>query len=100
MEYLDSHVVSTKFAIFIALLSSHRKNSNHPVTGSIIVAEFICKFSLFTLHPMMYVPIRYTQILFYGISSASLACNLPYFYFIVLYVGNCHNYLLTSGIHL
>ena len=45
LGYLDSHVVSTKFVIDIALLSSYCAISNHPVTGSRIVTDFRCKFS-------------------------------------------------------
>ena len=44
LGYLDSHKVSTKLAIVIALLSSYSKTSNHPVTGSIILTAFRCKF--------------------------------------------------------
>ena len=36
--------------------------------------------------------IRYTKGLFCGISSDTLADNLPYFKFDLLYVGKCHNY--------
>ena len=40
LGYLDSHVVSIKFTIYITLLSSYYAISNHPVTGSIIVSAF------------------------------------------------------------
>ena len=42
--YLESHVVSTKLEIDIAILSLYCVISNHPVTGSIIVTAFSCKF--------------------------------------------------------
>ena len=97
LGYLDSYVVSTNFAVVIALLSSYLKTSNHPVTGFIIVTAFRCKFSFLSLLSMNWGPVRSTQSLFRGISSANLAGNLLLFYLIVLYVGKCHNYLLTSG---
>ena len=46
LEYLVNHVVSTKFTIDIALLSSYLIDPNHPVTGSIVVTAFIIKFYL------------------------------------------------------
>ena len=79
--YLDIHVVSTNFAIVIALLSSYYTTSTHPVTGSIILTDFICNFYFLPLHRMTQSPIRYTHILFHGISSANWAGNLPYFLF-------------------
>ena len=45
-------------------------------------------------------PIKYVQNLFFAISSASLACNLPYFYIAIFLIGECQNYLLISGQHL
>ena len=88
--YLDSHVVSTKFAIDIAHLSSYFAISNHPVTGLIIVTAFRYKFSFFPLLIMTQGTIIYTQILFRGISSDNLAGILPFFYLIVLHVDKCH----------
>ena len=41
--YLVIHVISTKFAIFIALLLLYCVISNHKVTGSIIVKAFRIK---------------------------------------------------------
>ena len=45
LGYIESHKVSTKFAIGIYILSSYLVISNHPVTGSIIGTAFRCKFS-------------------------------------------------------
>ena len=45
LGYLDRHIVSTKFAINISILSSYHITPNHPVTGSISVTNFRCKFS-------------------------------------------------------
>ena len=81
LGYLDSHVVSTKFVIYIALLSSYCVISNHPVTGSILVTAFIFIFYFCPFLCMVWRPIISTQSLFRGISSASLAGNLPYFIF-------------------
>ena len=81
LGYLDSHVVSTKFVIYIALLSSYCVISNHPVTGSILVTAFIFIFYFCLFLCMAWGPIISTQSLFRGISSASLAGNLPYFIF-------------------
>ena len=77
LGYLDSHVVSTKFDIDIALLSSYCAISNHNVTGSVIVMYFRCKFYFLYFILMT----EGTQSLFHGISSANLASNLPYFIF-------------------
>ena len=46
--YLVSHVVSTKFVLDIALLSSYFGILNHPVTGFIMVTVFKFKFYLCT----------------------------------------------------
>ena len=74
LEYLDSHVVSTNFSIDIDILSLYCAISNHPVTGLIIAMNFRCRL-------MTWAPMRYTQSLFHGIYSDSLAGNLPYFLF-------------------
>ena len=89
--YLDSHLISTKFAIDIAVLSSYCTISNHPVTGFIIVTNFRCKFSFSPFCLMTQGLIRSTNSLFHGISLANLAGNLLYSYLIVLYVEKCHN---------
>ena len=47
LGYLVNHVVSTKFVIDIALLSSYFVISDHPVTGSIVVTAFIFKIYFF-----------------------------------------------------
>ena len=52
LGYLDSHIVSTKFAIDIDILSSYCAILNHPVTGLIIVTAFRCKFYFLTFLPM------------------------------------------------
>ena len=44
LGYLVNHVVSTKFAIDIAILLSYFVISNYPVTGSIMVTASIFKF--------------------------------------------------------
>ena len=81
LGYLDSHVVSTKFAIVITLLSSYRTTSNHPVTVLISVTAFKLKLSFLPFRHITLGTIISTQSLFHGISSASLAGNLPYFLF-------------------
>ena len=43
---LVSHAISTQFAIFIAFLYFYCAISNHPLTWSNIVADFISKGSL------------------------------------------------------
>ena len=78
LGYLDSHEVSTKFAIVIAPLSSYRTTSNHPVVVLISVTAFKLKFSLLPFHHITLGTIISTQSLFHGISSASLDGNLPY----------------------
>ena len=45
LGYLDIHVVSTKFAIDIALLSLYSDISIHLVTGQIIITAFRFKVS-------------------------------------------------------
>ena len=62
-------------------LSSYSTTSNHNVTGSIIVTDFICKFSFLNFLRMMQGPIISTQSLFRSIYSDILAGNLPYFLF-------------------
>ena len=44
VDYLYSHVVSTKSEIIISLLSSYSTISTHIVTGSIVVTDFKCSF--------------------------------------------------------
>ena len=51
--YLVNHLVTTKFTIDIAILSSYCVILNHPVTGSIMVIDFrinfyFCPFLLMT----------------------------------------------------
>ena len=64
LGYLDSHIVSTKFAIDIALLSSYRTFSNHPVIGSIIATALICNIYFLHFLLMTLVNIISTQSLF------------------------------------
>ena len=47
LGYLDIHVVSTNFTIDMDFYSSYCAIKTHPVTGSIIVTGFICKFISF-----------------------------------------------------
>ena len=47
--YLANHVVSTKFAININILLSYYVILNHPVTGFIMVTDFIYFFYSFPL---------------------------------------------------
>ena len=47
LGYLNIHVVSTKFAIDIAILSSYWVILNHTITGNIMVMAFRFKFSIF-----------------------------------------------------
>ena len=75
------HILSSKFVIDIALLSLYYVISNHPVTGSIIIPNFRCKFYFCIFLPIIWDNIRSTNSLFHGISSANLAGNLPYFLF-------------------
>ena len=77
--YLVNPLVSTEFVIDIIILSSYCVILNHLFTGSIIVKTFISTFSLFNFILMTCVKFRYTESLFHGIYSASLADNLPYF---------------------
>ena len=81
LGYLDSQVVLTKFVIYIALLSISCIILNHTAKGSIIVTAFRFKFYFYPFLCMMQDPIRYTQSLFHGIYSVSLAVNLTYFIF-------------------
>ena len=81
LSYLDSHVVSTKFAIDAALLLSYCTISNHYVTVSIIVTDFRCKIYFFAFLLMTQGPIRSTHILFHDIPSDILAGNLTFFLF-------------------
>ena len=75
--YIDIHLSSTKFAIDIALLSWYCAISNHPVTGSSIVTDFICKFYLRPFLCMTQGTIRSAHNSFHGIYSANLDGNLP-----------------------
>ena len=79
--YIYSHVVSTKFAIDITLLSLYWVTSNHPVIGSIIVTDFKFRFYFCLFLHITQGPIVSTQSLFHGIYSASLSGNLSYFIF-------------------
>ena len=81
LGYLVSHIVWTKFVIDIALLLLYYVVQNSPVTGSIIVMNFRFKFYFCSFILVNKGPIRSTQSLFHGISSASFAGNLPYFLF-------------------
>ena len=81
LGYLVNHVVYTKFDIVIALLLSYCVILDHPVTGSIMVMAFRFKFYFCPFIIMTYGPMIYTHILLHGISSSSLASNLPYFVF-------------------
>ena len=47
LEYIANQIVSSKFAIDIALLSSYFVISNNHVTGSITETDFRFKFYLF-----------------------------------------------------
>ena len=87
LGYLDNHIVSTKVAIDIDILSSYCVILNHHVTGSIIVTAFVSKSSFCPFLLVKWGPIISTRSLFHDIYSASLAGNLPYFYLVVLYVG-------------
>ena len=62
-----------------------------------MVIDLRFKSYLFPFLLMTQGPIRYKHSLFHGISSASLAGNLPYFYLTVLYVGKYHILKLPSG---
>ena len=79
LGYLYSHIVSTKFVIYIDPLLLYCVISKHPVTGSINVTSFRCKFSFRNFLCMEKVSIIYTQSLFHGIQSSSLAGNSLYF---------------------
>ena len=81
LGYLDSHVVSTKFAIGIALLSLYFILSNHTATGSIVKTALKYIFYLCSFLLIMYAPIGSTQILLHDISLANLFGNLPHFLF-------------------
>ena len=94
---LVKNVVSTKYVVDISRLSSYCIILNHPVTWLIILTSLIFKISSFLCIHITQVPIISTNSLFHGISSASLAGNLPFFYLIVLYVDKCHNWLLIFG---
>ena len=48
LGYLVNHVVSNKFAIYIALLTSYYVILNHPATRYIMATDFRLKFSFFT----------------------------------------------------
>ena len=84
-----NRIVSTKFKIVIAHLSLYSVILHHPVTGSIIVTYLSFK-KIFLF--MKYLPIKYSRSVFQGVSSASLAGNLSFFYLMILYVGKYHNY--------
>ena len=81
LDYLDSHVFSTNFAIDIAILWLYCAISNHPVTGLIMVTAFRCKFYFCPFLLMTQGLIIFTHSLFHGIFSDNLADNLPYFLF-------------------
>ena len=46
--YLVDHLVSTMFGTVVDLLSSYCGFWYHPVTGSIMVTDFIFRYSFFT----------------------------------------------------
>ena len=79
--YLDSHVISTKWVISIAVLLLYCVTSNHPVTGSIMVTAFIFVFSFCLFLFIKWDLIRSTNSLFHGIFSGYLTGNLPYYIF-------------------
>ena len=81
LGYIVNHVVSTKFDIDITILSSYCSISDHPITGSIMVTAFRFEFYLCPFLLITYGPIIYTQSSLHGITSDSLAGNLPYFLF-------------------
>ena len=81
LGYLINHVVSTKSATYIALLSQYLVIMNHPVTGSIMVTDFRFKFYFHPFLLMTQGEIIFTHSLFHGIYLASLAGNLPYYLF-------------------
>ena len=60
--YRTSHVVSTKFSIFINFLSLYCIISNHLLTGSIIVTNFNIRASLIFIH--IYRGLWYLHIVF------------------------------------
>ena len=77
--YRTSHVVSTKFATVIAFLLLCCVTSKCPVTGFIIVTAFNIR-GIFSFLLILWGIMRSTHSLFHGVSSASLAGDLPYFF--------------------
>ena len=93
-EYRTSHIVSTKCAIVITLLSQYYVISNHPVMGSIIVNNFRIR-NYFPFLCTFYKIMISKHSSFHGVSSVSLEGNLPFFfidYFLLWYVSQ----LVTS----
>ena len=97
LGYLESHVVSTKFAIYMALLSLYCAISNHHIIGSIIVTHFKSEFYLLPFLPMIQGTIISTQVLFHNFPQLNYLVVHHIFYLIVLNVDKCHNWLLPSG---
>ena len=92
LEYLDIHVFSTKFAIYLSLLSLYCAISNPPVTWSIIVTDFKCKFPFCLFLLVTQGLIIYTQSLFHGIYSDNVLLAIHHIlYLIVFYVFKCPN---------
>ena len=81
LGYLESHAVSTKFAIYMALLSLYCAISKHHIIGLIIVTHFKSEFYFLPFLPMIQGPIISTQVLFRHFSSANLSGSSPYFLF-------------------
>ena len=89
--YLDSHAVSTKFSVDIALLLLYCVILNHPVTGYIILTAFRYKFYFYTFILMTYGQFRFTQSLSMVFPQIILLVIYHLLYLIVFYVGKCHN---------
>ena len=77
--YLHNHVFSTTVSMLATCLSFYRTISNHQVAGSIIVSYFSMRGSSWPSLKILYRPIRSTNNMYHGMTSASLSSKLPYF---------------------
>ena len=83
--YLHNHVCYTMFDIVEACLSLYCTISNHPVSGSIIVKDFIMRGSSWPSLLILYGHIISTDNMSHGMASAYLAVNFPYLRFCFLF---------------